>query len=294
MMNLPQDVKSLLLGAGAELTASLVERALDALGPGVIGTPRERSLRRAYARAGAAVLACLDLPEDPDELAPWSDHVQELFDPILEDEQVQVTVTESVLHKGGYEAIDPAPFLSAWARCHGEGAENTLPWREGFDLSSAVREFGKSFERKVECVPELHTFLLASRLKRVVNHMESGIPVEGMQDLLVAIESLHNQQARILDLMGELARWGISVRRDGTIVGEDNRTLQTKGGEAEILMNALRSVRYDLAKRRAHEREALLVEFQAHKPEAVAEASARPDRLILASRSPFGKRPAHR
>jgi HEAT repeat protein len=257
------DLKPLLLGAAAELTATLVEQAVTALGTAVRGTPQAQALREAYTQAGAVFLTCLDLPEDPDQFESWKSHVQNLLAPVFRDGQVQAVVTDSVLHEGRPEAIDPTPFQAAWVKHHGKGAEVTLPWREGLGLREAVQAFAEAFEHQVEAQPELHSFLLAARLKRAVERLESGVRVEGMEDLLEAVRALHNQQVKALNMLSNLARWGISVQGDGNIIGDHNKTIVVKVHGAEVLLDALRSLRTDLTQSETQEREALLAEYRA-------------------------------
>jgi len=243
--SLPSDLKGLLVGAAGELTASLLERALSALGTTLRGTPEELALRAAYTQAGAAFLACLELPEDPQDLRDWLAHIQGLLKPLFADDQVQAALTNAVLHAGRPEAVDPAPLQAAWAERYGHGGEATLPWREGLGLPDAVRAFARAFEHEAEARPELHTFLLAARLKRAVDRLETGVWVEGMDALLEAVQDLED---RLQAFFTEWARLGysprsVSVRGDVTgsviITGDNNQVFVPDGGLLARLLQAL-------------------------------------------------------
>lgn len=246
--NLPPDLQTLLLGAGGELTASLLERALAALGAAVRGTPQERALRQAYTQASAAFLAGLDLPADPQDRRDLLAHAQSLLEPIFADEQVQAVLTDAALHEGRPDAVNVAPIQTAWAERYGPDAETALPWRAGLGLPDAVRAFAQAFEREAEARPELHTFLIAARLKRLADQQEQGVPVEGMDDLLRVVERLATQQDRLVALFTDLARLGYSVRsvaagRDVTgsviVTGDNNQVSVPDGGLLARLLQAL-------------------------------------------------------
>jgi len=196
--SLPPDLQTLLLGAAGKLTAGLLERALVTLGAAVRGTPQERALRAAYAQAGAAFLACLDLPEDSQARRDMLAHVQSLLAPLFADDRVQVALTDAVLLEGRPEAVDPAPIQAAWAELYGPDAETTLPWRAGLGLPDAIHAFARAFEREAEACPELHPFLIAARLKRLVDQQERGVRVVGMDDLIQTIQNLTGLQERFL------------------------------------------------------------------------------------------------
>jgi len=242
------DLKALLVSAAGELTAGLVERTFSALGTALRGTPQEQALREAYTQATAAFLTCLDLPQDAEAFKDWNAHVQDLLVPVFNDDRAQAALTDAALHEDRPEAVDPAPIQAVWAERHGEGAEATLPWRAGLGLPDAVRAFARAFEHEAEARPELHTYLIAARLKRIVDLQVQGARVEGMETLLPAVERLADQQDRLVALFTALARMGYGVRsvsagRDvvGSVIitGDNNQVVVADGRRLAQLVRAL-------------------------------------------------------
>ncbi|RMF29601.1 MAG: NACHT domain-containing protein, partial [Chloroflexi bacterium] len=256
--SLPEDVRSLLIGAAGELTAGLAERAFAALGTARRSPPWEQALRAACTQATAAFLTCLALPEEPETRRAWQEHLKPFFD----DPQVQEALTNAVLYEGRSEAVDLDALEKAWKAHHDPAAP--FPWREGLGLREAVLAFARAFEREAESRPELHPFLLAARLRRAVDRLERGVPVEGMDALLKAVNRLAEQQDRLLDLFMDLARMGYGVR-----------SVSVRGGVAHSVIitgdnNQVRIADGGLLFRLLPDRERVLTQYRAHLRRAYA------------------------
>ena len=255
---LPPEARSFLLGLAGKLTEALFKRAASTLHAAARGTEVEQALRESLTRAVAAFLACLDLPEGPQERRDWEAHVQTILGPIFADEHVQEALLRAVLYEGCPEGVDVAPFRAAWAAHHGEGSEATLPWREGQSLETAARAFARAFEEEVQSRPALHTFLLTACLRQLADRLQRGVPVEGMDVLIGAVEGLAQQQERLIALFTDLARQGysVSVRGDVTgsliITGDNNEVFIPDGGRLTALLRRLPEPTRALAEYRAH------------------------------------------
>ncbi|HIE37488.1 MAG TPA: hypothetical protein EYP77_00165 [Anaerolineae bacterium] len=256
--NLPPEARDFLVGLAGKLVEGVLKRLASTLGTALRGTAEEQALRAALTEAAAHFLACLDLPEGQEAREDWAGHIDALLRPVFADQRVQEALTDAVLHQGRPKAVDVAPFRAAWADHYGPDAEADLPWREGQSLETAVRAFARAFEHEAESRPELHTFLLAARLKRVVDRLEQGVPVERMDDLLTAVQRLGDQQDQLLALFTHLAWMGYGVRVEGDvansviITGDNNQVLVADRGLLTRLFVAL------------PDRERMLTEYRAH------------------------------
>jgi hypothetical protein len=197
---LPLEARSFLLDLAGKLVEALFKRAASTLRAAVRGPEVEQALRESLTRAVAAFLASLELPEGLQERWDWEAHVQTLLDSIFADPDVQEALLRAVLYEGRPEAVDIAPFRAAWEARYGEGGEATLPWREGQSLETAARAFARAFEEEVRSRPALHTFLLTALLRQVADRLRRGVPVEGMDALIGAVERLTQQQEHLIAL----------------------------------------------------------------------------------------------
>ncbi len=247
-----------LIDIGAGLASSLAERVFARIGATIRGAPEERALRKAFARAIAEFLSCFELPEDPEARKIWAQYIQERLEPVFADERVKEAITQAVLHKGRPEELEADPFQVAWADHVAPHHEAPLPWREGCELKDAIRVFASALEREIEAHPKLHTFLIAARLKRLVDLLEQGVQVKGMETLLAAVQKLANQQERLISLFNQLARMGYGVLVEGggtnsVIITGDNNQVQVR--DEGLLTRLFRQL---------PDRERVLEEYRAH------------------------------
>ena len=254
---LPREAQSFLLDLAGKLAEALFKGAASTLRAAVRGAEAKQALRESLTRAVAAFLACLELPEGLQE-RDWEDHIQTLLGPIFADPGVQEALLRAVLYEGRPEAVDIAPFRAAWEARYGEGGEATLPWREGQSLETAARAFARAFEEEVRSRPALHTFLLTALLRQVADRLRRGVPVEGMDALIGAVERLTQQQERLIALFIDLARQGYSVSVQGDvtgtliITGDNNKVIISDGGRLTALFRRLPELTQALAEYRAH------------------------------------------
>jgi len=259
---LPPEAQSFLLDLAGKLAGKLVEAlfkgAASTRRAAVRGAEAKQALRESLTRAVAAFLACLELPEGLQERWDWEAHIQTLLGPIFADPDVQEALLRAVLYEGRPEAVDIAPFRAAWEARYGEGGEATLPWREGQSLETAARAFARAFEEEVRSRPALHTFLLTALLRQVADRLRRGVPVEGMDALIGAVERLTQQQEHLIALFIDLARQGYSVSVQGDvtgtfiITGDNNKVIIPDGGRLTALFRRLPELTQALAEYRAH------------------------------------------
>ena len=247
-----------LIDIGAGLASSLAERVFARIGTAIRGAPEERALRKAFARATAEFLRCFELPEDPEARKIWAQYIQERLEPVFADERVKEAITQAVLHKGRPEELEVEPFQAAWADHVAPHHEAPLPWREGRELKDAIRVFASALVQEIEARPKLHTFLIAARLKRLVDLLEQGVQVKGMETLLAAAQKLANQQERLISLFNQLARMGYGVLVEGggtnsVIITGDNNQVQVR--DEGLLTRLFRQL---------PDRERVLEEYRAH------------------------------
>jgi len=198
--DLPPEIQGFLLDLAGKPVEGVLTRVASAVGTALRGTPEAQALRAALTQAVAAFLACLDIPEDPEERRLWGDHIGSLLEPVVADERVQEALTDAILHQGRAEAVDVASFRDAWANRHGSGAEADLPWREGQSLETAVLALTRAFEREVEARGDLVLFLVAARLKGLLEVSARSGEIESLvRDML----RLTEQQ---VSLLGQLIR----------------------------------------------------------------------------------------
>ncbi|HEC36112.1 MAG TPA: hypothetical protein ENI39_06210 [Anaerolineae bacterium] len=161
-------LKGPILSLTNKLALSLVDRGLRALGV----TPRDddsrKALHEALTHAIAGFLACVQLPKDRTGTEVWLKHFEGLLEEFFTDERVASTLVNAVLCEACPQAISVETVQAVWDEHFGAGGASRISWRKGHDLSTAVRELAAALEHEAEKRSELHTFLIASRLKRLV------------------------------------------------------------------------------------------------------------------------------
>ena len=202
-----------MLGAGGEITASVFEHVTTKLLSIAKDFPEASALKEAYSDAGLAFLTCFDYPEQADLCRTWLLHIKELSEQVFADEFVKASIGDIVLHGISKEEDLLIAFQNTWANNYGTGAELSLPLKKGLVWGDAIHAFVQAFEHSVEAHPILHTFLLASRLRKIVTHLENGIKVIGVDALVSALNSISGQQSQIVELLSQLSSWGISIER---------------------------------------------------------------------------------
>jgi len=194
--NLPPEARDLLVGLAGKLAEGVLKRIASTLGTALRGTAEEQALRAVLTQAVAAFLACLDLPEEPGARKRWEKQAHRTLRPIFADVRVQEALVDAVLHQGRPEGVDVAPFRAAWADHYGPGAEADLPWRKGQSLETAVLAFARAFEHEAEARRDLLLFLVAARLKRL---LEVGARAEEIESLVQDMLRLTEQQVSLLE-----------------------------------------------------------------------------------------------
>ena len=261
--NLPIDVQTLLIGAGGELTGSITERIIIRLGKAFQKKPLEIALKKSLHKSGAIFISYLDIPCQEGELEIWLRHILSLLNSIFRDEVYLSILEDCVLH-GNKDRNLEMTIISLWSKYYGGGGELTLPWRKNFGLVDATNALIDTFEYESKSEPQLHSFLVASRLKNILRLLEQGLQINGLENLVNSIRKLTEQQSQFGNLIQFLSYWGISIHENGILFIDQPRIFTSQDTSIENIFSILKQARKQFIENEDNEKFMYLSDFRTH------------------------------